>query len=172
MSTVRCPRCDARPPLDELTRAGIGLHACGVCGGNFVERAVLDGITRDAARGRALREALYGEPAAVTADAGRVRYLPCASCGELMARKSFGGTSGIIVDVCRAHGTWFDATELASVLAFVAKHPPPTAAKPAPPSRRSARSSGAALASGGDSSTSATDVLELVAEIALWSWLD
>jgi hypothetical protein len=36
-----------------------------------------------------------------------------------MARKNFGGTSGVIVDTCRDHGVWFDAGELPRVLDFV-----------------------------------------------------
>jgi hypothetical protein len=36
-----------------------------------------------------------------------------------MNRKNFGGTSGIIVDVCAKHGTFFDTGELPRVLAFV-----------------------------------------------------
>jgi Zn-finger nucleic acid-binding protein len=36
-----------------------------------------------------------------------------------MARMTFGQRSGVIVDVCRAHGTWFDAGELDAVMAFV-----------------------------------------------------
>jgi hypothetical protein len=45
-----------------------------------------------------------------------------------MVRKNFGHTSGVIVDWCGAHGTWFDADELERVAAFVAagglKHEP------------------------------------------------
>jgi Zn-finger nucleic acid-binding protein len=37
-----------------------------------------------------------------------------------MARMNFGKRSGVIVDACRMHGTWFDAGELESVLEFVA----------------------------------------------------
>jgi Zn-finger nucleic acid-binding protein len=48
-----------------------------------------------------------------------VRYVPCPSCGQLMNRKNFGGESGVVVDVCSAHGTWFDEGELPRVLAFV-----------------------------------------------------
>ena len=36
-----------------------------------------------------------------------------------MHRRNFGGTSGIIVDVCALHGIWFEAGELEAVLAFV-----------------------------------------------------
>ena len=36
-----------------------------------------------------------------------------------MRRINFGRRSGVIVDVCNAHGTWFDPGELAAVLRFV-----------------------------------------------------
>ena len=37
-----------------------------------------------------------------------------------MNRRNFGRTSGVIVDCCGAHGTWFDADELERVGKFVA----------------------------------------------------
>jgi Zn-finger nucleic acid-binding protein len=36
-----------------------------------------------------------------------------------MTRRNFGGNSGVIIDVCRSHGVWFDRGELPRVLAFV-----------------------------------------------------
>jgi hypothetical protein len=36
-----------------------------------------------------------------------------------MSRKNFGAHSGIVVDVCRDHGTWFDGGELAAALEYV-----------------------------------------------------
>jgi Zn-finger nucleic acid-binding protein len=37
----------------------------------------------------------------------------------MMNRKNFGAGSGVVVDVCAKHGTWFDPGELPRVLAFV-----------------------------------------------------
>ena len=48
-----------------------------------------------------------------------VRYARCPSCADIMTRMNFGRSSGIVVDVCRAHGTWFDRGELESALQFV-----------------------------------------------------
>lgn len=48
-----------------------------------------------------------------------VRYRACPACQQLMNRKNFGGASGIIVDVCALHGTFFDSGELPRVLTFV-----------------------------------------------------
>jgi Zn-finger nucleic acid-binding protein len=36
-----------------------------------------------------------------------------------MTRANFGRRSGIVVDTCRDHGTWFDRGELDAVLEFV-----------------------------------------------------
>jgi Zn-finger nucleic acid-binding protein len=36
-----------------------------------------------------------------------------------MTPMNFGRRSGVIIDVCRAHGTWFDRGELDAVLDFV-----------------------------------------------------
>jgi Transcription factor zinc-finger len=49
----------------------------------------------------------------------KVRYGWCPRCGQIMNRRNFGAHSGIVVDVCREHGTWFDQGELAAALAFV-----------------------------------------------------
>jgi Zn-finger nucleic acid-binding protein len=48
-----------------------------------------------------------------------VRYLKCPGCARLMNRQNFGRRSGVVVDVCRAHGVWFDAGELGDVVGFV-----------------------------------------------------
>jgi len=39
-----------------------------------------------------------------------------------MNRINFGRTSGVIVDVCKKHGTWFDGGELTQVIAFAAQN--------------------------------------------------
>ena len=49
----------------------------------------------------------------------RSPYRPCAVCGQLMVRRNFGRTSGVIVDFCGSHGIWFDAQELAHVLRWI-----------------------------------------------------
>ncbi len=76
-----------------------------------------------------LRELLHGHehsplPDGAVRSSGRpeprTSYIPCPECTSLMNRKNFGGMSGVIVDVCKRHGTWFDLGELPRVLAFVA----------------------------------------------------
>lgn len=50
---------------------------------------------------------------------GGVLYRPCAVCGELMNRFNFADCSGVILDVCKPHGVWFDADELRAIAAFI-----------------------------------------------------
>src|SRR5262249_51132842 len=49
----------------------------------------------------------------------QVRYIPCPQCGQLMNRMNFARCSGVIVDVCKGHGTWFDHDELREIVEFI-----------------------------------------------------
>jgi Zn-finger nucleic acid-binding protein len=49
----------------------------------------------------------------------KVRYLPCPICKRIMNRENFGKRSGVIIDVCKGHGVWFEHGELPAVLAFI-----------------------------------------------------
>jgi len=40
----------------------------------------------------------------------------CPTCAHEMERLEFAGITGVIVDVCRSHGIWFDRGELARVV--------------------------------------------------------
>jgi Zn-finger nucleic acid-binding protein len=48
-----------------------------------------------------------------------IRYLPCPICNTLMNRVNFAHCSHVIVDVCKAHGTWFDKDELRRIVEFI-----------------------------------------------------
>jgi Zn-finger nucleic acid-binding protein len=91
------------------------VHDCGRCGGQFVEVAAF----RDLLERHALDAGVVRPRTEARAFAGPVRYVACPVCRALMNRRNFGGTSGVIVDVCAKHGTWFDRGELPRVLAFV-----------------------------------------------------
>jgi Zn-finger nucleic acid-binding protein len=108
-----CPDCHiAMTVLD----CGPGaVHDCGRCGGQFVEVAAL----RDLLERRTLDAGVVRPRTSASAIQAPVRYVACPVCGALMNRRNFGGASGVIVDVCAKHGTWFDRGELPRVLAFV-----------------------------------------------------
>src|SRR3712207_7332440 len=47
------------------------------------------------------------------------RSLPCPSCKQLMHRVNFAGQSGVIIDMCKDHGVWFEREELRKIVEFI-----------------------------------------------------
>jgi Zn-finger nucleic acid-binding protein len=119
-SEVRASQCsECLVPLEALTEPAGTLLACRRCGGQFVEHALLRGLLEQyETTGLAVPDATYHQRVPKTT-LERVHYRPCAICRRMMNRKNFGGSSGVIVDVCAKHGTWFDAGELPQVFEFV-----------------------------------------------------
>lgn len=117
-----CPACgDGRPLRSRaLDGAGVAVAECGICGGFWVEREVFEVLARRA-REKSLPElGPAGErPSGPAAPPRGSLYRPCPSCRRLMNRKNWGRKSGIIVDVCREHGAWFDLDELERLLAWI-----------------------------------------------------
>jgi Zn-finger nucleic acid-binding protein len=90
------------------------LHDCSRCGGQFVEHEALRDLVERHDRFDVGRKV----PALAPIDT-RVRYVACPVCHALMNRRSFGAGSGVIIDTCAKHGTWFDPGELPRVLSFI-----------------------------------------------------
>jgi len=114
-----CPRC--QNPLEVTPGEDRRTHECPRCGGLFVPRDALAEILSTAEIGGAVDA--YGGTMPVAGHAAvldEVRYLACPLCHTSMNRVNFGKVSGVIVDVCKLHGTWFDAGELTRVVAFAA----------------------------------------------------
>lgn len=107
-----CPRCLSR----ELAAQHDDL-VCPRCGGLFVGHARLQSLV-DEHRESGLRPVPESAPVSASAPSDAVTYLPCPHCAALMNRKNFGDRSGIVVDVCKTHGVWFDRGELEAVIAF------------------------------------------------------
>lgn len=131
-----CPRCDkplsaaaggAREAFERSAVLDLGAsasqsswHECVACGGIFLDSHSLEAlIAREADPARRGLLPAQSPPAQHAAD--HVRYLKCPMCHAFMNRVNFGKRSGVIVDVCRSHGTWFDAGELTQAIEFVAK---------------------------------------------------
>ena len=116
-STPPCPAC--RPPARLHSRvlpalAG-ALFECDHCSGLWLGRELFAELER-----RAQHEA-SSLPSARRVSPRRqaVEYRRCAECGKRMHRKNYGGSSGIVVDLCGAHGLWFDADELDQALTWI-----------------------------------------------------
>lgn len=114
-SSSLCPRCPGHT-LDAFTNGDGPIFDCGNCGGQFVAHDVLRVLVNRHENGP-----FHGEHRYVPANPFHdpVKYLRCPFCSEFMQRRNFGKVSGIVVDVCAKHGTWFDIGELARILFFV-----------------------------------------------------
>ena len=114
-----CPAC-AKP----LATAQVGeqsVHECQACGGLWLDRVVFEQLGASRERQGALLGALPAPVAPAPATLAPVQYRPCPVCAQRMNRTNYAKRSGVVLDVCKAHGIWFDRDELRKVLAFVAE---------------------------------------------------
>jgi len=115
-----CPRC--RSGLRSRTVGHTALVECTSCGGLWIAQEDLDRICEKADEEELVSRALAGSVPAHPGDPSQgSAYLPCPTCRDMMVRRNFGGTSGILIDVCRGHGVWLDHRELERIVAFVRK---------------------------------------------------
>lgn len=110
-----CPRC--RVHLEEVTLGATVIQECPRCDGLWVETEAFERICAD----REQQSAVLGARVK-SFDGNRgvaVNYVPCPQCGQLMNRLNFARCSGVIIDFCKGHGTWFDHEELRKIVEFI-----------------------------------------------------
>jgi Zn-finger nucleic acid-binding protein len=111
---LHCPRC-AAGLLERQVGPGL-VAACKACGGLWLATAIVDRLR--AAHDHALEEALrrpFGVVITVGPTPNRHAGIGCPECAAPLRRVDVPNTIHSI-DVCDAHGTWFDARELPIVL--------------------------------------------------------
>jgi Zn-finger nucleic acid-binding protein len=114
-----CPRCSA--PLASRRVAEHDLVECSSCGGIWLAPDVFDALCERSEQSGVMRRILGTLAPPVTPVVERtVRYLKCVTCAEFMFRKNLGPGSGLVLDVCKDHGVWFDHDELVRSLDYVA----------------------------------------------------
>lgn len=98
------------------------MRECDRCAGLWVEVAAFEKICAD----REQQSAVLGAPSQAPghqvdpgSEPNKIRYIPCPQCGQLMNRINFVRCSGVIVDICKGHGTWFDRDELSGIVQFI-----------------------------------------------------
>ena len=99
---------------------GSVLHECGKCFGLWIDTATFERICRDSEQ----QAAVLGKPQIMSPDepgqaANKRGYVKCPHCRQLMNRVNFAKCSGVIIDACRQHGTWFDLNELRRSVEFI-----------------------------------------------------
>ena len=116
--TGACPRCQSR--LERFEISETTLRGCSKCDGLWLDASTFQAICIDRERqaavlGFATKRTHSAEPLT------KINYVPCPDCGELMNRNNFAKASGVIVDICRDHGVWFDTDELPAIVDFIHK---------------------------------------------------
>lgn len=113
----QCPRCHVS--LDAVVVGKVQLLECSRCEGIWADVDSFQQICTD----REEQAALLGVAAPLPVDDNNklevVRYIPCPVCNKLMNRVNFAHCSHVVVDVCKAHGTWFDKDELRRIVEFI-----------------------------------------------------
>ena len=120
LSVLKCPRC--KIDMTSVTIGAEPMRECERCGGLWVEVAVFEKICAN----KEEQSAVLGgasvappHPVSMSSQPNQISYAPCPQCGQLMNRINFARCSGVVVDVCKGHGTWFDRDELREIVEFV-----------------------------------------------------
>jgi Zn-finger nucleic acid-binding protein len=126
---IHCPQCGR--DAEAMTRYGLAptksmpsgheIDGCRSCGGVWLDAKTLKVMLEEAAElvGRVAIEETHVRRRTVAEASAPIRYRKCPVCAGMMGRKNFERVSGIILDNCIDHGTFFDSGELHDVLNFV-----------------------------------------------------
>ena len=113
-AAVRCSACKGT-----MTRLAIGsttVLECAACDGLWVDAETFERLCADR---EAQAAVLHKVEDKAHLKGGAVKYRPCVRCGQMMNRVNFGRVSGVVVDVCKGHGTFLDAGELHAIVQFI-----------------------------------------------------
>jgi Zn-finger nucleic acid-binding protein len=116
-SVRACPSC--RVSMKAIVVGKTDLRECPKCEGLWADAESLQQICADQEQQAALLGVAAPVPAATNAPLEKITYRPCPVCHELMHRVNFARCSHVVVDVCKAHGTWFDKDELRRIVEFI-----------------------------------------------------
>lgn len=95
------------------------MRECEKCAGLWLDVAAFETICADREQQAAVLGGASPAPLPELQPEQNIRYAPCPQCGQLMNRINFAKCSRVIVDVCKGHGTWFDAQELSAIVQFI-----------------------------------------------------
>jgi Zn-finger nucleic acid-binding protein len=117
-ATLTCPGC--RGEMRGVQVGATSMFECAACAGNWLVTETFTHLclSREERGGIAAMVGSGGIELAAPSR-GSVRYLPCPLCAKIMNRENFGRRSGVIIDVCKGHGVWFERRELQAVMAFI-----------------------------------------------------
>lgn len=113
----KCPRCSL--PMKPIRIGATALKECERCLGLWLGVSEFEKLCADREQQSAVLGVASPAPSSADRETSKVRYVPCPECSQLMNRINFARCSGVIVDICKGHGTWFDRDELSSIVEFI-----------------------------------------------------
>ena len=113
----KCPRCHGAMVL--ATIGSTTVLECERCLGLWLDVASFEKICADREQQSAVLGAASHATTSGAPETSKVNYVPCPECSQLMNRINFARCSGVIVDICKQHGTWFDRDELSRIVEFI-----------------------------------------------------
>lgn len=113
-----CPRC--KRDLESLAIDTTPLRECTKCGGIWTSVPTFESICSDKEQQSAVLSFMSSRPGEIR-NQPPINYVPCPDCKQLMNRSNFARSSGVIIDLCKQHGVWFDADELPKIIDFIDK---------------------------------------------------
>lgn len=112
-----CPRC--RSDMVLATIGAITVLECEQCMGLWLDVSSFEKICADREQQSVVLGVASPAPTHAVRETSKVNYVPCPECSQLMNRINFARCSGVIVDICKGHGTWFDRDELSHIVEFI-----------------------------------------------------
>lgn len=113
-----CPRCGV--PMAARPVGDLVIDECDDCHGVFLDHVAILRVVNDRQQARAEAILAVVPRAEIFLNPPGARmYIKCPVCATLMNRKQFSTGSGVIIDVCKPHGAFFDPGELPAVITFV-----------------------------------------------------
>ena len=105
--------------MTAVTIGATNVLECEKCFGLWLDVASFEKICADREQQSAVLGMASHAPSGATPEKSKVNYVPCPECSQLMNRMNFARCSGVIVDICKHHGTWFDRDELSRIVEFI-----------------------------------------------------
>ncbi len=115
-----CPRCKVK--LNRLQIDKVNLRECRRCEGWWANVETFENVCAERESQAAVLNLISTtNHHAENKNPVKVSYVPCPDCKQLMNRSNFARSSGVIIDLCKQHGVWFDREELPKIVEFVRK---------------------------------------------------
>jgi Zn-finger nucleic acid-binding protein len=112
-----CPRC--RTEMQVVSVGTQKVLECSSCLGLWLTPDAFEKICADQEE----HSAILGTASMASVDRtileSKVNYVPCPECSQLMNRANFARCSGVIIDLCKRHGIWFDRNEISRIVEFI-----------------------------------------------------